>query len=270
MPPIAISGILLERTATSSCSRPRSRCPGLQAVGNTCPYRQKSAPCCPARAASSGECTDLPSRRPGAIPLALAGGRLCQANWTPAAPAARATSIRSLITSFEGGTPLAATALRQPEAQVRTGLFPGDGYNPPWYVQQQPVRQTAPDSASRPRSNGFLSAPSPSLLYGIPENTKRPPPVSGSSPEYKQEYRVSRYPRCIIHSPLPYAGINQIRFKGSEQICSSQPCGTPSDRSYSIVLAVCILAYYSCKSYSLIDSIIKSSGFKRQKSQPSG
>ncbi len=98
-PPIATTGTAEASQTALRKVIPRSASPGCEAVSNTCPATSQSAPSAAAKRASADECTLAPSLSAGATRRASATVIEREVNWTPRAPAASATSRRSLMTS---------------------------------------------------------------------------------------------------------------------------------------------------------------------------
>ncbi|MNI04432.1 hypothetical protein D3C73_573540 [compost metagenome] len=67
------------------------------------------------------------------------------------------------------------------------------------------------------------------ILGADPQHKKTAPAVGGSHKCVQEYGRMDTTPLQFIHSPLSYAGFNQIRFKGSERnvrLSLAAPLGT--------------------------------------------
>src|SRR5438067_2853642 len=124
MPPIASTGTAAAPTAAASAAGPTAVFPG---VAYTAPKKAKSAPI---RARSSfAACVDTPIRPSGPTRLrATATGTEVPPRWTPSAPTASATSIRSFT---KRSAPVRAVALRSCSAISRSRR-PGRSFSRSW------------------------------------------------------------------------------------------------------------------------------------------
>jgi len=99
MPPIARTGKpsssrVMARSAANPCGGPNARFDSVEKIG---PNTTKSAPPSRAARASSTECVETPIKNSAPhVIRTTSAGKECAVKCTPSAPAARATSTRSL------------------------------------------------------------------------------------------------------------------------------------------------------------------------------